>query len=113
MTQVSGIPGGGVTLSGSAPLAGSPPPAGTPVIVQAGTTVFNHGSLGPYTQVFPTPFPNGVLAVMVVNGDSDANSPRIGIGTGVPGSDFVTLSQFVCYASELGAYRFNWIAIGW
>lgn len=69
---------------------------------------------GTATIVFPTPFPNGLLAVSVMNGDA---SPRPGDVVTISASSLGSV-QVKCYASpgvltSNGPFRITGVAVGW
>lgn len=108
MTQVSEIGGGSSNLAvhGSGALAGILPPAGAAIIIQGGTVV---ASATPYALTFPTPFPNGLVSVVVCDGDMSVNGPA---GLRNQAGDY-TLSGCVLIYSPNGNFRLDWLAIGW
>lgn len=106
------------------PLAGGSPPM-TGLVMQAGTTTGKTDSSGYRRITFPTPFPGGLLTVVITNGDdAAANDTLISVagapwGTGSkesvvyrvwgpPGG--VPYSRTILQNFQ---HRANWIAIGW
>ena len=81
---------------------GTAPTTSTAFMIQTDSFV---GTGTNQTVTYPTPFPNGVLNVVVCNGDYAANANAIGIGS------IGSLSSFL--VSGTGTYRANYIAIGW
>lgn len=75
----------------------------TNFLIQAGSGT---ASTGTTTISFPAPFINGLLTVVVSNGDGAANS-------GYVNTTSYSLSSFQIASSVGGTYRYNWIAIGW
>lgn len=107
-------------LNAGSALAGSPPTvdadASPPYLIQAGTFVnVTNGSGGTGPINFPTPFPNGLLCVMAMNGDAGASDQLICGMYNANVSNFeviaMNLSSHTRYANA--TLRFNWIAIGW
>lgn len=110
-----------VQHSGYAVFGGTPPNEG--LVMQAGTVVAPTDGNGNHTVVFPQPFPNGVLTVVVSNGDSQT------IGRAVPMTlqSYTNKNQFVAHWVQMNTdanhtalvlanspnVRLNWIAIGW
>lgn len=100
-------------------LTGSPPAIDTgsiPFKMQCGTIVRvtnAGGGTGPIS--YPTPFPNGVLCVMAINGDAGATDLVVCAMYNMNVNDFeiiaMNLSTHGRYANA--TLRFNWIAIGW
>ncbi|WP_138945238.1 hypothetical protein [Plantibacter sp. M259] len=116
--EVTALPGTwtpvGVQLLGNNGLmAGSGSPRAA--FMQTGYQVVTTSGSGGFTLPFPTPFPNGVLAMSVVNGDPDA-TPGYSVGV-IVGS--VSASQFgirvrnAAGAAFAGSYRLIWTAWGW
>lgn len=75
----------------------------TNFLIQGGSGTAGTGTT---SVAFPTAFPNGVVTLVVSNGDGAANS-------GVIYSSTVSLTNFSVTSSVAGTYRYNWIAIGW
>lgn len=91
--------------------AGAAPGAQPNIIQQAGTLVANiDGSGGGMNVGFPTKFPNGVITVVVVNGDAQLTDR-------VRGPVNVTLDGFGVQWENVsgggGQRRANWVAFGW
>jgi hypothetical protein len=83
---------------------------------QAGQIITTTNSAGGFGFNFPTPFPNGVLSVMVMMGD--ATSTQIGVVAALWGG--TTLSGFAGIAADIatgpiniGTVRLNYLAVGW
>ncbi len=97
----------GIDLLGrTTAITGSAPTAGTgQFYIQAGSSVgvFSSNALD---ISFPTPFPNGVLSVVVTDGDNSA-----GGGLSVTQAN-INASSFRAQSPSDGTKRVNWIAIG-
>lgn len=121
---------GAIPLFGpSSTLAGGAAPSGGNYLIQAGSNVGSSDSTGFGRIVFPKPFPNGLLTIIMTNGDSSidranghvitltpAGAPySTGTATEVRYSVAVEDSAEVHRERRQGnlAHRVNWIAIGW
>lgn len=87
---------------------GSVPAAGTgQFYIQAGSSVGVFAS-NALDISFPTAFPNGLLTVVVVDGDSAADgNPNFGVNAGS-----TSKTAFRAQSPNNGTYRVNWIAVG-
>ena len=98
----------GMGMANSGPLT---PPAGSKIIGRVGTftgTVAGSNVLGPI--VFPTPFPNGLLAVfpIVYSG--------VGIAAVVNGATTIGPTEFSCFITGTGGstnVKVGYLALGW
>ena len=115
-TWTNTVQAGAIGLFGrSGSLVGGTP-AGNTFLIQAGATVVTTNSSGIGTVTFPTPFPTGLVTVLLTDGDDSAT-----------GSDAIvslrtapTITSFKFQAiygpvgePHVGSMRINWIAIGW
>jgi hypothetical protein len=87
-------------------LVGNDPRSGQALLLQCGSDVVTTDGSGNATVIFPTPFPGGVVTVLVTNGDAGVNAFRPGV-TGTTKSNFS--GAFEVLSTEI---RLNWIAIG-
>lgn len=104
-TQMLGVDlfGTSGVVSGS-----SPPSAGTgQFYMQAGSAVGSF-ALNAFDFTFPTPFPNGVITVIITNGDNNAGTNPMTIN----GTNY-SVSGFRAQSQSTSTQRVNWIAIGW
>lgn len=89
---------------------GGTPTTSTQFYIQAGTSVQTlNGSAGGAVN-FPVAFPNGVVTVMVSNGDNGTLSQPSVIQNQVSNAAFGFQ-----YSNSIGtaSIRMNWLAIGW
>lgn len=87
-------------------IAGTSPAAGTgQFYIQAGTSVGTFSS-NALDVVFPTAFPNGLLTVVIVDGDSST-----GVAKSI-GHSSTSKTGFRAQSPNNGVQRINWIAIG-
>lgn len=94
---------GKTTLS----LNGSSPALGTPVfLVQSGTVVVTFAS-NTAAVTFPVAFPNGVLCVLVNDGDDTIPKTMASVAASVSKTGFTASSS-----TASGAQRVNYLAIG-
>lgn len=91
---------------------GTVDPSATQMIVQAGSTVVTLNGAGEATVTYPTPFPTGVLTVLAIDGDTAANWGVVGIHGGTNANFIVNVRQALTVAT-VGAFRVQWVAIGW
>jgi len=89
---------GGGTVVGTAP-------AGGVYNWQSGSFIGTSDAQGHLSFQFPTPFPNGVLSIVVTNGQSN-------IAT-IYGLEDQSLSGFKIGMQANALTRINWIAVGW
>lgn len=82
-----------------------PSPLTAPIIQAGSTVITNQNTYGDVT--FPTPFPNGVITVVLTNGDAAASSAT---AWGVTGT---SKTGFGLRISNNQTTRVNWVAIGW
>jgi hypothetical protein len=100
---------------GAGALAGAALPAGPyPVIVQGASSVVTTDANANAAIGFPVAFPNGLISVVVVNGDANA------VSQGLPELISTTAGSFTFTmwgppgnAIRNGTIRVNWIAFGW
>jgi hypothetical protein len=124
-TLRAALPGSGATARQLTPLfgrtasslAGGGPPAVSSstqqFYEQAGTSLLNFDAFGDAQLVFPSAFPNGLLSIVVSNGD-----PTLGVDLIMSTYVYAAASCFVhCRNSGGGIVsgnrRVNWIAKGW
>jgi hypothetical protein len=105
---------GKVPLFGSL-ARGSAAPAGTQFLVQAGSTVLAREVNGFGSIFFPAAFPNGIVSVQLTNGDQAATGrgfhPSIVSANTVAAHVEISNGNGSPYGS--GAWRCDWVAIGW
>jgi hypothetical protein len=105
----------GATLIGSrGVLRGASAPTGTGLLIQTGNDVLGTNAGGDTTLNFPVAFPNGLLSVQVMSGDSSAGRFTVAVnGTG--GSTSAINLHLDREGSNLGgiSVRVSWLAIGW
>lgn len=123
--QVGTLP---IFAAGSA-LDGSPPANGNGFLVQAGSLVQSTDGAGYARLTFPSPFPNGLLSVVLTSGDTSVDR-RFGhvFNYGVAGAPWDTGNKqsvvysvaledsagtHAYYAVKNQIHRVNWLAIGW
>jgi len=100
-----------------AAVAGVPPFGnGGGFLIQAGQVIVTTNAAGGAVFNWPTPFPNGVLSVMIMMGD--ASSTQIGVVSGIWSQTTLTYWGGICGTLETGpiqtgSVRLNYIAIGW
>ena len=100
--------------AGASLVGGTAPPMDVDYRFQAGTFVATTSLGGDVTLVFPRPFLNGVLSVIVIQGDL-----TVPLGNPVPISYSLTQSVIRTFNSNTGAVitgatmRFNYYVIGW
>ena len=109
--------------AGSAMKNGPPPtPDGAsntpPFLVQAGTNVVTADGGGGAGVTYPVAFPNGVLSVVLCNGDPGVHDDivlAVEIGSGATNLSGVWFTATNNAGARYGGltYRLNWIAIGW
>lgn len=101
--QLNALSAGLVTINGTTGISAMP--SGAAPIIQAGSAVLAAASA---TVTFPTAFPNGIVAVLICNGDATASAnPAMGVAQS-------STSGFVAKLSgSTVPWRCNWIAIGW
>lgn len=88
-------------------LVGSLPERLDKSIVQAATSVVLTNVGGSAGITFPSPFPNGLITIIVANGDGNVGSFR-------PSLVAWSLSAFTVYAEQVNStVRLNWVALGW
>jgi hypothetical protein len=118
---------GTASLYGIGPsIFGGSPPANAGMLIQAGSTVHRTDSAGYARITWPKQFPNGLLTVILTNGDSwaTAGAHMIVEGNngfwGVSGNgskwDVVYMVRNWVGSNEMARntwHRVNWIAIGW
>jgi hypothetical protein len=113
----------------SSSLDGGVAPAGGSYLIQAGSNVGASDSIGFGRIIFPKPFPNGLLTVILTNGDSSVDRAQGHVITLTPaGAPYgagsrteVKYSVAVEDSAEVHrerrqgglTHRVNWIAIGW
>ena len=103
-------------------IAGGAPPNGD-LLVQAGSSVGVTDAAGYCRVVFPKPFPNGLLTVVLINGDTSVDRAygRGNLQMAPAGQpwDFgnkTQVSYAVSYPTGMAVglnHRVNWIAYGW
>lgn len=98
-------------VAASAPMVGTRPAGLTTYQVQAGSTVVTLIAGGTYTFDLPTAFPTGILTVMLTNGTATTAALKK--------PPYVVLSRCsksaiggIVTGGSAGAYRINWLAIG-
>lgn len=87
----------------------SPPTANGAFLQQGGTDVGNFSG-NAFDFTFPFAFPNGVLFIIVSNGDTGGGTPTMGVYGGTPP---VRTGFRVTSSTASGNQRFNWFAVGW
>ncbi len=113
-----------IQLFGYGPaLSGGTPALTAAFKIQAGTQVADSDGGGFARVTFPTPFPNGLLTVVVTNGDSSIDRATGSMLTmSVAGQPWDTGQktdfEYAVLRAASGHYpnchhRINWIAIGW
>lgn len=107
----SSVFGVGAALAGVAPFGN-----GGGFLWQAGQVIVSTNSAGGASFNWPTPFPNGVLSVMIMMGDS--TSTQIGVVSSIWSQTTLTYWGGICGTLEAGpiqsgSVRLNYIAIGW
>lgn len=100
----------GSALAGSAP---APSPTALTYKIQAGTLVFTTDAAGNWTFTFPTAFPNGLLSVVVSNGDTTITDAIANTVGGTASGTTIRMEHGNGAAINAGLVRVNWIAIGW
>lgn len=105
--RMSGAPSNGVVASGAAFTNITTP------MIQGGTAVISLNGSSSGTISFDQPFPNGVLTVIPVNGDASARGSSNLSVNGVTLSNFTVVAYTAGALAGGGAYRVNWLAIGW
>lgn len=96
------LAGAGTTISGSAPS-----PTTNNFFTQAGSSITATNGSGIGTVGFPTTFPNGLLTVVIVQGDTTAGNVPFAVLPSSNGNHF----DFQC-PTVSALMRLNWIAIG-
>lgn len=95
----------------------APTPDGVTPIIQAASTVGTTDAGGGLTIAFPTPFPNGLIAVVGINGDHTATpnmKPEVyGPGTTPSQVNFTIMVANTGAVIASSAVRVDWIAVGW
>lgn len=99
-------------------VANGPAPASAQFLVQGGSLVKSTGSDGLARLTFPTAFPNGLLTVLLFNGDSSQGTLTMQPAGGTWGNGRrwdvvyrVTSTSGAVLANKL--HRMNWLAVGW
>lgn len=109
----------GLTLAGfnGQQLRGTLPTAGQGLIVQAGNEIFTPNSAGTFSVVFPTPFPNGLIHINAINGDSTASSgavfSRLATDSNTATATGIQMVAKVGTTAVTGSTRVLWFAVGW
>ena len=85
-------------------------------LVQAGQVISTTNASGGFGFNFPTPFPNGVLSVMVMM--ADGSSTQIGVVCGIWPQTNLSSWNGICGTLaggpvNTGTVRLNFIAVGW
>lgn len=88
-----------------------PPIDGTACFVQAGSNVVNFGAANPATINFANAFPNGVITVVVSNGDASPVGAILNTETHALGS-FKVRGVSDAGVALAGLTRVNWVAVG-
>ncbi|MGY4543252.1 hypothetical protein ACVWY0_003185 [Arthrobacter sp. UYNi723] len=114
---------GKIPLFGYGGALASTPDAGTQFLVQAGSQVNDSDGSGYARLTFPKPFPNGLLSVVLTNGDQSVdravNRGTITLSvTGLPwntGTKDDVVYTVAVPTGQLASqrHRVDWIAIGW
>jgi hypothetical protein len=97
-------------------VAGGPVnPSATQMLWQAGSSVTGTDANGLGTVFYPTPFPNGVLSVIVVDGDANGPPHIMGLAGATNTTSFRTrvFDANGAPITNAGLVRYNWIAVGW
>lgn len=98
-------------------LSGSPPDVNLGVSafqLQAGTLVATTDTFGNVALVFPFAFPNGLLTVVVSQGDITITDAIVDTtGGNVNGTTIVAYHGTTGAPVNGGLMRFNWMAVGW
>lgn len=96
-------------------LAGTTPPGFIPYRLQGGTQVSTPNGSGDIGLSFPTPFPSGVVSLVVTDGEPDVSMPTDPLTFAVFGVGLVGATVRVrTPAGPFNAIvRFNWLALGW
>lgn len=82
-------------------------------IIQAGSQFVNTSSDGSGSFAYPVPFPNGVIAIFVVNGDHSAGGGEVFSVAGTPYTQSTTTLYMHSSVNAAVSRRVDWIAIGW
>lgn len=106
-------------LGAGSVLDGGSVPAGSAIYVQTGTQAAFSDPSGYTRLTFPTPFPNGLLSVVLTNGDDSAAGGMVANVAG--GSPFGTGNRsYVVYRTwgpggivASRQHRVNYVAVGW
>lgn len=95
-------------------LAGGTPAGGSPFFLQGGTNVYTTDVNGFSRITFPTPFPNGLVSFVSMNGDFGTGSSWIH-ARGMSSASYADVR--ICNdQGTIGvnvAHRYDWIALGW